>query len=176
MADKENIIKLNTGSHKDLRLGKGRYDLIPLDVLGELIRGQLTKWDGDSPVKELLNYIHKARVATKGYEGEDTIEDIILVKADWLHQAIYSFVTTELKGNWIDLTKRLALLFEKGAAKYSERDWEKGRPMSIFINSALRHLFQYYNSETDEDHAAAFVWNLLACIDTINKMPEMANK
>lgn len=55
--------------------------------------------------------------------------------------------------------RRLAVHFENGAAKYGERNWEKGQPVSRYVDSALRHLFDYLGGDTSEDHLAAAVWN-----------------
>ncbi|MBW1975258.1 MAG: hypothetical protein JRI45_06770 [Deltaproteobacteria bacterium] len=51
--------------------------------------------------------------------------------------------------------RRLALLYSKGASKYEDRNWEKGIPFSVCIDSLLRHAFQWLAGERDEDHLAA---------------------
>lgn len=61
--------------------------------------------------------------------------------------------------------RRIALRCEYGAQLYGDRNWEKGIPQSRMICSALRHLFQYLQGLTDEDHLAAAAWNLLAALD-----------
>jgi hypothetical protein len=48
--------------------------------------------------------------------------------------------------------KRLADIFERGAIKYSDRNWEKGMNLSRYVDSAMRHLFQYLEGRRDEDH------------------------
>jgi plasmid maintenance system antidote protein VapI len=62
--------------------------------------------------------------------------------------------------------QRLARHFEKGALKYSPRNWEKGLPISRFLDSALRHTFSYMAGKDDEDHLVAAAWNLLAALET----------
>jgi hypothetical protein len=60
---------------------------------------------------------------------------------------------------------RVAGLLARGASKYSERNWELAEgpgELARFKSSALRHLMQWLNDESDEDHAAAVVFNLLA--------------
>lgn len=57
---------------------------------------------------------------------------------------------------------RLAKLYEKGALKYGSRNWQKGQPMSVVINSMLRHAFKYLAGWRDEDHLAAVVFNAFA--------------
>ena len=79
---------------------------------------------------------------------------------------------TEEKGRF-DLIEpevlfRLAHQLEKGANKYSARNWEKGIPVSDCVDSALRHLTKYLQGWTDEDHLAACVWNI-GCIMRFEK-------
>lgn len=62
--------------------------------------------------------------------------------------------------------RRLAQLYERGAAKYGDRNWEKGQPVSRFLDSALRHLFCYLEGESTEDHLAAVAWNAFGAIVT----------
>ena len=50
---------------------------------------------------------------------------------------------------------------ERGAAKYSARNWEKGMPLSEFFNSADRHMRKFISGYDDEPHLAAAIWNLL---------------
>lgn len=65
---------------------------------------------------------------------------------------------------------RLAQLFERGAVKYGDRNWEKGQPLSRYLDSALRHAFQALDGREDEDHLAGAVWNLMAAIETQHRV------
>lgn len=59
---------------------------------------------------------------------------------------------------------RVAELLARGAEKYDERNWEKAEgsaEYSRFRSSAARHMAQWLAGDTDEDHAAAVVFNLL---------------
>lgn len=62
--------------------------------------------------------------------------------------------------------RRLAVVLEKGAEKYDPRNWEKGMPLSRFMDSGLRHLFKYLEGWNDEDHAAQALWNIACMIQT----------
>ncbi len=62
--------------------------------------------------------------------------------------------------------KRLAQHFENGAVKYGDRNWQKGQPLSRYIDSAVRHLYAYLDGSRNEDHMAAVAWNALALIWT----------
>lgn len=66
---------------------------------------------------------------------------------------------------WMALP-RVAVILEKGADKYEARNWEKGMPISRFVDSAARHLGQYVSGMTDEDHLGQAAWNLLSAIQT----------
>lgn len=56
---------------------------------------------------------------------------------------------------------RIAKRLEYGANKYGAKDWDKGLPVNLLIDSSLRHIFQYLNKENDEDHLASAVTNLM---------------
>lgn len=63
------------------------------------------------------------------------------------------------------LLTRCAVHMAKGAEKYADRNWEKfSDPASLerAKSSAMRHLVQWMTGDTDEDHAAAVVFNLMA--------------
>jgi len=58
---------------------------------------------------------------------------------------------------------RIAAQMERGAVKYSARNWEAGMPLSWFADAAKRHIGKYIAGYDDEDHLAAALWNL-ACM------------
>lgn len=67
---------------------------------------------------------------------------------------------------WMGL-HRVALILEAANVKYGDaRNYEKGMPIHEFIDSAVRHIAQYVNGETDEDHLAQATWNLLSALQT----------
>lgn len=65
---------------------------------------------------------------------------------------------------------RLARHFEAGAAKYGERNWEKGIPINSFIDSAIRHIMKYMAGQDDEDHLVAAAWNLMCAMETEERL------
>lgn len=59
--------------------------------------------------------------------------------------------------------KRWAVHMTKGAQKYAKRNWMKARgqeELDRFRESALRHFLQWFDGDTDEDHAAAIMFNI----------------
>lgn len=61
------------------------------------------------------------------------------------------------------MLKRWAELMARGAKKYGENNWKKatGTPeLNRFKESALRHMFQWLEGDTTEDHASAVFFNI----------------
>jgi len=61
--------------------------------------------------------------------------------------------------------KRLANHYKNGLKKYGRDNWKKlstEEDMERFKQSALRHIYQWIDGETDEDHAFAVVFNIIA--------------
>jgi len=63
--------------------------------------------------------------------------------------------------------RALAIHYEKGCLKYGPRNWEKGIPISRFIDSAMRHLFQFLDGMDDENHLVSAFWNIASAYETI---------
>lgn len=61
---------------------------------------------------------------------------------------------------------RWAMLMERGMSKYGYRNWERANSeeeLLRFKQSALRHMMQWMNDwDTEEDHAAAVMFNIQA--------------
>lgn len=68
---------------------------------------------------------------------------------------------------------RLAKHYENGSKKYSERNFEKGMPISRCVDAAMRHLTKYLAGWNDEDHLAAVCWNVAAIMLYEHRMPEL---
>lgn len=69
--------------------------------------------------------------------------------------------------------KRLAIRLELGAAKYKDRNWEKGLPFSWFLDATLRHIEQWLMGSRDEDHLAAAAFNIMGIMHLQETHPEM---
>lgn len=70
------------------------------------------------------------------------------------------------------MIERLAKLLQRGAVKYEDRNWEKGMPLSVYMDSGMRHLFKFLEGHRDEDHLVAAIWNLQALLH----IEEMINR
>jgi hypothetical protein len=66
----------------------------------------------------------------------------------------------------------VAKVFESGAKKYAARNWEKGIPLSRYLDSGIRHAFKYLRGDRDEPHDAMACWNFLCLIETRMRIEE----
>lgn len=69
----------------------------------------------------------------------------------------------------MDLSKHC----EAGAAKYGERNIDRGAPLHSLLNSGARHLAKYIQGEDDEDHLVAACWNLMWALQQRTTHPEL---
>lgn len=83
----------------------------------------------------------------------------------------------EGKGDMVSLPwaaiLRLSKHYEAGAKKYGRWNYQKGIPLSSFIDSACRHLAKYQCGYDDEDHLSAAAFNILGAMLMENEKPEM---
>lgn len=135
-----------TGAVRDIAQGKGRCDLLPLDVLGA--------WTTD----EILVSIHL--YLSTGNTG-------------FLEDALKEFVESEYEGDINSAVLEVAKHFEDGAVKYGDNNWQKGIYLHCYIDSAIRHYFKHRRGDQDEPHNRAFMWNILCAIWTHRNKPEM---
>lgn len=78
-----------------------------------------------------------------------------------------------------DFLRRLADHLTKGAIKYGRDNWRKANSpeeMQRFQDSAFRHMMQWMNGETDEDHMAAVAFNMAAACYVKKRLEEMPNE
>jgi hypothetical protein len=56
--------------------------------------------------------------------------------------------------------------FEDGATKYGRNNWKKGIPLSRYVDSLYRHLWQFMEGDETEDHGGAIIWNAMCLVQT----------
>lgn len=153
--DSGNRREFDSGAVRDMQEGKGRCDLMPLEV-----------------VSRILNY-----------SGGDTILDqiksfLITDRTAYLYDALEIYAIKAYEGNNRTMLLEVAKHFEEGAKKYGENNWQKGIPPKCYIDSAVRHYIKWLRGDKDEPHDRAFVWNLMCCIwevDYHSKVTEAEN-
>jgi len=130
-----------TGAVRDMREGKGRCDLMPLEVVSKIRRRE----DGDY----IIECIHTFAITKI---------------TDMLYDALDRFANIAYDGDIETMLLEVAKHFEEGAKKYGENNWQKGIPPKCYIDSAVRHYLKWLRGDKDEPHDRAFVWNLMCCI------------
>lgn len=71
---------------------------------------------------------------------------------------------------------RVAKHYLNGGIKYGFNNWKKGMPLSVYFDSADRHIKKWWQGKTDEDHLAAAIWNLLGAMWTQTNLPAMDDR
>jgi hypothetical protein len=137
--------KFESGAVRDCASGKGRCDLLPLDVVAHL--------SGDYNFNRIDEYIRTGKIS-----------QLYTVVADF---------STKYFGTFINAILEVAKQYEDGANKYAERNWEQGIPLHCYIDSGVRHYLKLLRGDTDEPHDRAFLWNMLGAIWTHKHLPEM---
>lgn len=129
--------EFSTGAVRDMQEGKGRCDLMPLEVVT-----RLESQDG------VFVYISSFMKTNKTTDLMGALYEFSMAQYDSVETMI------------LEVAKH----FEDGARKYGENNWQKGIPPSCYIDSAIRHYLKYLRGDDDEPHDRAFVWNIMCCI------------
>ena len=141
-----------TGAQRDMSC-KGRCDLLPWDVIAALLTGE------DGPVYSFCQSMANA---------------VLHVRLD---KSIYAALDCFIEIAFLDSAEtallNVAFHFEAGARKYTDRNWELGINVDVFLDSAGRHFLKYLRGDTDECHDRAVVWNLLCALWTIKHHPDL---
>lgn len=152
--DSGNRTEYPTGAVRDIKEGKGRCDLMPLDVVGEFMDDEIIEcvYEFQQDNSKITNlYCALEMICRRNYED---MPDIGSIK----------------KSNMIlDVSTH----FEEGARKYGEWNWQKGIPVQSYIDSAVRHYLKHLRGDDDENHLRALVWNILCCIWTVKHKEEL---
>lgn len=139
--------EFETGAVRDMHEGKGRCDLLPLDVVGDIIG------NGEN----VFTRIHQFQ----------TTNDLTYLKLALMH------FQQDIVWNDCTMILEVAKHFEEGAKKYGENNWQKGIPVRCYIDSAVRHYLKWLRGDQDEPHNRAFCWNIMCAIWTCIHKPEL---
>lgn len=142
--DSGNRREFTTGAVRDIQSGKGRCDLLPLDVISELCHGEVLR-----------------RIYRFTQDGD----------VSWLYEVLAEIMPKF--GSYSNMLLEVSIHFEEGANKYGDYNWQKGIPAHCYIDSAVRHFLKWVRNDNDEPHDRAFVWNIMCCIWTCWHIPEL---
>ena len=144
--DSGNRTEFSTGAVRDMHSGKGRFDLVPLDVVAKIIQD-------DCGVLEYLSLFMQYGDSVYLYSA--IYHAIAAVNSDG--EAMFDH-------NVFTMALELAVHFEDGSIKYGPDNWRLGIPPSCYIDSAARHYIKWLRGDKDERHDRAFVWNIVCCL------------
>ena len=147
--DSGNRREFETGAVRDMQEGKGRCDLLPLDVIAQILGGE----NVDSVIIQIHEFMRTG--------------DIV-----FLYDALELFRNIQGFDNETIILE-LAKHFEAGAKKYPPNNWKKGIKLSSYVDSAVRHYLKFLRGDTDEPHDRAFMWNIVCAIWTCEHKPEL---
>ena len=188
--DKSKMKEFNTGAKREDKSGKGRYDLIPGDIMADFINyawreyfneGPMTICDTDISLNAYFDdmtdeelffefILNMTCLFFTDHEKLDETTDCVgersyVVTWDDFHKALY------------EMRELLAKHYEAGAKVHGVNNWKKGIPISDserggnFVDSMRRHTDQALRGLDDEPHAISAIWNAFAAIWTIRNKP-----
>ena len=144
--------EFESGAVRDIQEGKGRCDLLPLDVVALLLNEDATT-DGDSVLLAINDYVHFGN-------PQDLLRAV---------RCFCEAFNMDLSTAVLEVAKH----YEDGAKKYEERNWEKGINLHCYIDSGVRHYLKCLRGDSDEPHTRAFIWNMLSAVWTHKNKPEL---
>ena len=145
--DSGNRRQFESGAVRDMQEGKGRCDLMPLEVVARVMVSPTLTHISNFKKTGCTGFLYEAleHFAIDRYHDERDDNETF--------SKIYG-----------DMFLEVAKHFEEGAKKYGENNWQKGIPVNCYIDSAVRHYLKWLRGDQDEPHDRAFVWNLMCCI------------
>lgn len=147
--DSGNRTEFASGAVRDVQsVDKGRCDLMPLDV----VSGYFAE-----PHNAVIRYID-------GFQKGGNPE--------FLTRALLEFAA--LRGwDLPTMTIEVSIHMAEGCTKYGERNWQKGIPLSRYVDSGTRHFLKWVRGDNDERHDRAVCWNLICGVWTCWHHPEL---
>lgn len=145
--------EFETGAVRDIQEGKGRCDLLPLDIVGTYYCDYCDEAFG------------KVLILLSGYQETGDVE--------YLYRTITKFAEISSFHTLSEMFLEVSKHYSEGAKKYSPDNWKKGIPTHCYIDSAVRHYFKWMRCDADEPHDRAFLWNVLCAAWTSENKPEL---
>ena len=192
--DESKMKEFSSGAKREDKSGKGRYDLIPGDIMADFVNyawesyfneGPMTICDTDISLSAYFDdmtdeglffefILNMTCLFFTDYDELDETTDCVgersyVVTWEAFHKALY-------KMRWM-----LAKHYEAGAKVHGVNNWKKGIPISDserggnFVDSIRRHADQALRGLDDEPHAISAIWNAFAAIWTLRNNASIVN-
>ena len=185
--DESKMKEFDTGAKREDKSGKGRYDLIPGDIMADFVdyawdtyfnEGPMTICDTDVSLSAYFDDMTNEELFfefilnmtclffTKLEDLDETTDCVgersYVVTWEAFHEALY------------EMREALAKHYEAGAKVHGVNNWKKGIPISDserggnFVDSMRRHTDQALRGFTDEPHPISAIWNAFAAVWTLS--------
>ena len=184
--DESKMKEFSSGAKREDKSGKGRYDLIPGDIMSDFVdyawdtyfnEGSMTICDTDVSLSAYFDDMTNEKLFfefilnmtclffTKLEDLDETTDCVgersYVVTWEDFHDALY------------EMREALAKHYEAGAKVHGVNNWKKGIPISDserggnFVDSMRRHTDQALRGLTDEPHPISAIWNAFAAVWTL---------
>ena len=190
MENKENYLKMDGekasfdgGAIRYTKTGKGRYDLIPGDVVSIILDDAWYRfYDEGNMTTSKIDIIKSAyqdpSVGRMKYsETIINLVNYVYSYGKWTYDETHNDSVETTFGDFLNgfskMLHDLAIHYENGAEKYGVDNWKHGIPLTggerggSFTDSGLRHLNQWCQGLSDEPHHISCIWNFFGAIWTI---------
>ena len=183
--DVSKLEDFGTGAKREDKSGKGRYDLIPGDVMSDFedyVKKAFTRCEG--VIKSPTEIGASSSAYFDDWQDKNNYYKFIFNVTAW------NFVRTpidkdemtyaEFREGFYEMRNALAKHYEAGAKVHGVDNWKKGLPIygsergGCFLDSMRRHTDQMLQHKTDEPHAVAALWNAFCSLWTLKHKPHSA--
>ena len=186
--DTSKLKDFGTGAKREDKTGKGRYDLIPGDVMNELEYFAWVEYFNNGSTTCSATDVSKSAYFDNWTNVElyyDFIVNVIsyffakdhIECTDDCGEISYEVDWNIFRSGLYEMRKQLALHYEAGAVVHGVDNWKKGLPVygsergGCFLDSMRRHIDQALMGLTDEPHAVAALWNAFCAVWTLKNKP-----
>jgi hypothetical protein len=180
--DKNKLEDFGTGAKREDKSGKGRYDLIPGDVMQDFedyVEKAFTGCEG--VIKSPTEVDVSSSAYFNDWQDENNYYKFIVNVTAWNFVRIPidkdEMTYVEFRKGFYEMRKELARHYEEGAKVHGVDNWKKGLPIygsergGCFLDSMRRHTDQMLQRKTDEPHAVAALWNAFCALWTLKHKP-----
>lgn len=139
--------------------GKGRCDLLPLDILCKYL------WLFESMNSDNVDYRIVKHILGDLYTFLDTRD------VEYLYKIIAAARDGVFRMDIYSVFLEVSFSFEEDADKWGVDGWKKQIGEWEYIDSAIKHLLKWARGDEDERHERAFIWNIICLLWYVENYP-----
>lgn len=191
--DKNKLEDFGSGAKREDKSGKGRYDLIPGDVMYEFEDFVWASYFKNGSTTCSPTDVSKSAYF-EDWKNVELYYDFIFNMVSFFFvpstereeceddngEFSYEITWDGFRSGLYEMRKSLAAHYEAGAKIHGVDNWKKGIPVygsergGCFLDSMRRHTDQALQGKTDEPHAVAALWNAFCAVWTLKHKPHSA--